>query len=149
MATVRVALAGSGAAEVMAQKAAAGYGDFAVEGQWVGALAAWRQHDCAAAGTLFEGVAARASDVDLRAAALYWAARADMQCARPDRVENRLKNAAQYRETFYGLLARQALGIRWIISAARERVCEKLRLCTSAKASSRIDPSISAMSTAQ
>jgi soluble lytic murein transglycosylase-like protein len=99
-------------ARAMAQKAAAGYGDFAVEGQWVGALAAWRQHDCAAAGTLFEGVAARASDVDLRAAALYWAARADMQCARPDRVENRLKNAAQYRETFYGLLARQALGIR-------------------------------------
>ncbi|RUN77760.1 lytic transglycosylase domain-containing protein [Sphingomonas sp. TF3] len=99
-------------ARLMAQKAASGYGDFAVEGQWVGALAAWRQHDCAAAGTLFEGVAARANDVDLRAAALYWAARADMQCARPDRVENRLKSAAQYRETFYGLLARQALGIR-------------------------------------
>ncbi|MEG3175256.1 lytic transglycosylase domain-containing protein [Sphingomonas sp. RB3P16] len=99
-------------ARMMAAKAATGYGDFAVEAIWVGALASWRQHDCAAAGTLFQSVAARASDIELRAAGLYWAARADMECARPDRVENRLKNAAQYRETFYGLLARQALGIK-------------------------------------
>ncbi|WP_404369652.1 lytic transglycosylase domain-containing protein [Sphingomonas sp. MMS24-J45] len=99
-------------ARAMAAKAATGTGDFAVEGVWVGALAAWRQQDCTAAGTAFETVAARARDTDLRAAGLYWAARADMQCARPDRVEGRLKTAAQYRETFYGLLARQALGIK-------------------------------------
>lgn len=101
-----------GNARAMAAKAGAGYGDFAVEAVWVGALAAWRQHDCAAAGSAFESVAARAGDTELRAAGLFWAARADMQCARPDKVENRLKNAAQYRETFYGLLARQSLGIR-------------------------------------
>lgn len=99
-------------ARVMAAKAMTGYGDFAVEAMWVGALAAWRQHDCVAAGTAFQDVAARASDVDLRAAGLYWAARADMQCGRPDKVEGRLKNASQYRETFYGLLSRQALGIK-------------------------------------
>lgn len=99
-------------ARAMAAKASTGYGDFAVEAMWVGALAAWRQHDCVAAGTAFENVAARAGDVDMRAAGLYWAARADMQCGRPDRVEARLKNAAQYRETFYGLLSRQALGIK-------------------------------------
>ncbi len=99
-------------ARAMASKAASGTGDFAVEAVWVGALAAWRQQDCAGAGTAFETVAARASDTDLRAAGLYWAARADMQCARPDRVEHHLKTAAQYRETFYGLLARQALGIK-------------------------------------
>ena len=99
-------------ARAMAAKAAAGYGDFAVEAVWVGALAAWRQHDCAAAGAAFESVAARARDTELRAAGLFWAARADMQCGRPDRIENRLKNAAQYRETFYGLLARQSLGIK-------------------------------------
>ena len=96
-------------ARAMAVKAAQGWGDWAVQGYWVGALAAWRQHDCAAAGSGFETVAARASDIDMRAAGLYWASRADMQCGRPDRVEARLKNAAQYRETFYGLLARQAL----------------------------------------
>ena len=99
-------------ARAMAAKAAGGSGDFAVEAVWVGALAAWRQHDCATAGSAFENVAARAGDTDMRAAGLYWAARADMQCARPDRVEGRLKSAAQYRETFYGLLSRQALGIR-------------------------------------
>ncbi|AOH85325.1 lytic transglycosylase [Sphingomonas panacis] len=99
-------------ARTMAAKASSGYGDWAVQGNWVGALAAWRQHDCTAASTGFETVAARASDVELRAAGLYWAARADMVCARPDRIEARLKSAAQYRETFYGLLSRQALGIR-------------------------------------
>ncbi len=98
-------------ARAMAVKAAQGSGDWAVQGYWVGALAAWRQHDCAAAGSGFETVAARASDIDMRAAGLYWASRADLQCGRPDRFEARLKNAAQYRETFYGLLARQALGI--------------------------------------
>jgi soluble lytic murein transglycosylase len=98
-------------ARAMAARASTGYGDWAVQGLWVGALAAWRQHDCAAAGQAFETVAARASDVELRAAGLYWASRADMVCARPDRIEARLKSAAQYRETFYGLLARQALGI--------------------------------------
>ncbi|CAN5220597.1 hypothetical protein BH10PSE15_BH10PSE15_05100 [soil metagenome] len=99
-------------ARTMGMKAAAGYGDWAVQGNWVGALAAWRQHDCAAAGAGFETVAARASDIELRAAGLYWAARADMVCARPDRIEARLKSAAQYTETFYGLLSRQTLAIR-------------------------------------
>jgi soluble lytic murein transglycosylase-like protein len=99
-------------ARAMAAKAALGMGDWAVQGSWVGALAAWRQRDCTAAGRGFESVAARASDVDMRSAGLYWASRADMQCGRPDLVEGRLKNAAQYRETFYGLLARQTLGIR-------------------------------------
>ena len=89
-----------------------GAGDWAVQARWTGALAAWRQADYAAAATAFEGVAARAGDVDLRAAALYWAARADTAGGRPDRVEARLKLAAQWPESFYGQLARQALGVR-------------------------------------
>ena len=98
-------------ARAMAAKAATGSGDWAVQGDWVGALAAWRQHDCEAAGRGFVTVAARASDIELRAAGRYWASRADMKCGRFNLVEARLKNAAQYRETFYGLLARQTLGI--------------------------------------
>ena len=94
-----------------AMKAADGSGEWAIQGRWVAALSAWRQHDCTAAATAFEGVAARATDIDLRAAGLYWAARADMVCARPDRIEARLKSAAQFGESFYGQLARQALGI--------------------------------------
>jgi soluble lytic murein transglycosylase len=99
-------------ARAMAYKASQGSGEWAVQGDWVGALAAWRQHDCAAAGAGFEAVTSRASDIELRARGLYWASRADMACGRPDRVEARLKTAAQYRETFYGLLAREALGIK-------------------------------------
>ena len=93
-------------------RAALGTGDWAVQGRWMAALAAWRQKDCAAAATGFEGVAARAGDVDLRSAGMYWAARSDMACGRPDRVEARLKAAAQFGESFYGQLARQALGLR-------------------------------------
>ncbi|GGB32663.1 lytic transglycosylase [Sphingomonas metalli] len=93
-------------------QAAAGVGDWAVQGRWMAALAAWRQKDCAAAEEGFEGVAARAGDVDLRAAGLYWASRADMVCARPDRIQGRLKAAAQFGESFYGQLARQALAMR-------------------------------------
>lgn len=99
-------------ARAMAAKARVGAGDWAVQGDWVGALAAWRQGDCNAAGAGFVNVAARASDVELRAAGLFWAGRADMKCGHPERVEGRLKNAAQLDETFYGMLARQQLGIK-------------------------------------
>jgi len=92
-------------------RAASGSGDWAIHGRWTQALSAWRQHDCATTQVEFENVAARSPDTDLRATALFWAARADMACGRPDRVEARLKTASQYGETFYGLLARQALGL--------------------------------------
>ena len=102
----------------VATAGAAGAGDWAVQARWTGALAAWRQADYAAASVAFEGVATRAGDVDLRAAALYWAARADMAGARPDRVEARLKTAAQWGESFYGQLAAQALGTRQRVRAS-------------------------------
>jgi len=96
----------------LGDRAADGAGDWAIQGRWTAALAAWRQNDCAAAGAGFEGVAARANDTDLRAAGLYWASRADIACGRPDRVEARLKTAAQYGEAFYGQLSRAALGMK-------------------------------------
>ena len=99
-------------ARMMAAKARLGSTDWAVQGEWVGGLAAWRQGDCTEAARAFVNVAARASDIELRAAGLYWAARADMKCGRPQLVEPRLKNAAQLNETFYGMLAREQLGIK-------------------------------------
>jgi soluble lytic murein transglycosylase len=110
-------------ARAMGYKARSGAGDWAVQGEWVGGLAAWRQGDCTAAGQAFVSVAARASDVELRAAGLYWAARADMKCNKPQLVEARLKNAAQLDETFYGMLARQQLGIK-----EQPRVSDELML---------------------
>lgn len=100
------------AARPLAQLAADGVGDWAVQGRWTLGLIAWRQHDYVAAGQAFEAVATRSSDTEMRAAGLYWAARADLAAGRPNLIEARLKNAAQLDETFYGLLARQALAIR-------------------------------------
>ncbi len=95
----------------VAAAAQAGTGEWVPQADWVQGLAAWRQNDCKAAQIAFAAVAQRASDVDLRAAGHYWAARADMACARPDLIQARLLAASQYNETFYGMLSRQALGI--------------------------------------
>ena len=95
----------------LAAAAQAGSGDWVGQADWLQGLAAWRVGDCKAAEVAFQSVAARAADVELRTAGLFWAARADMACARPDLVQARLVNAAQHGETFYGLLARQTLGI--------------------------------------
>jgi soluble lytic murein transglycosylase-like protein len=95
----------------MAATAQAGIGEWSAQGDWVQGLAAWRQGDCAAAGMAFDAVAQRAADSELRSAGLYWASRADMACEHPEKVSAHLRAASQYGETFYGLLARQALGI--------------------------------------
>lgn len=95
----------------LAAVAQRGSGDWAAQADWTQGLAAWRQQDCAAAQSAFASVAQRAGDTELRSAGLYWATRADIACGRPDLVQGRLQTAAQYGETYYGLLARQALGL--------------------------------------
>ncbi|TKD52216.1 lytic transglycosylase domain-containing protein [Sphingomonas baiyangensis] len=106
------------AARRIAAQAQRGSGEWVPQADWVQGLAAWRMRDYAGAQAAFTAVAQRATDVDLRAAGLYWASRADIAAARPDLVQARLQNAAQYNETFYGMLARQALGV----SQATDRV---------------------------
>ncbi|MDT9597524.1 lytic transglycosylase domain-containing protein [Sphingosinicella rhizophila] len=96
----------------LSEQARSGTGEWAVHGAWVAGLASWRMSDCEAASNAFATVASRASDVELAAGANYWAARADMMCGRPERVQARLRAAARAKETFYGLLAASALGIR-------------------------------------
>ncbi|MDP9413334.1 MAG: lytic transglycosylase domain-containing protein [Pseudomonadota bacterium] len=95
----------------LAEKARSGRGEWALQAEWLTGLAAWRLGDCEAAGASFATVAARATDAELAAAGHYWAARADMMCARPERVQARLRSATRAKETFYGLLAARALGI--------------------------------------
>lgn len=95
----------------VASKAQVGTGEWSSQADWVQGLAAWRQRDCMAAGAAFDAVAQRAQNSELRSAGLYWGSRADMVCERPEKVSAKLRAAAQYDETFYGLLARQALGI--------------------------------------
>ena len=96
----------------MAEAARLGGGDWAVQGDWVLGLTAWRQADCTTASDAFGRVAARAHDSDFLAAGNYWAARADLLCKQPERVQGRMRVASRYPETFYGLLAGAYLGIK-------------------------------------
>jgi soluble lytic murein transglycosylase len=100
------------AARRLAGRARVGSGEWAVQAEWVAGLAAWRMNDCDAAANSFAMVGAQSSDVEMVAAANYWAARADMMCGRPERVQPRLRTAARLNETFYGLLAATALGLK-------------------------------------
>jgi soluble lytic murein transglycosylase-like protein len=88
--------------------------DWAPQGAWVSALASWRLGDCEAASRAFQQVVQVAQQRELRAGAYYWAARSEQACRRPRSVEPLLKaaaNTAEGPESFYGLLARETLGM--------------------------------------
>jgi soluble lytic murein transglycosylase len=97
----------------MAAKALEGApgGDWTVQAYWTSGLAAWRQKDWKAAAPAFANVSAMAGNDDMRAAGAYWAARAYMVGGEPAKVETLLRLAARVQETFYGLLARETLGM--------------------------------------
>lgn len=96
----------------LADRARRGQGEFVPHADWVSGLAAWRMGDCAAASEAFASVARRSTDQELAAAGHYWAARADMVCRHPERVQAHLRSGARMGETFYGMLASRALGLR-------------------------------------
>ncbi|HEX8527180.1 lytic transglycosylase domain-containing protein [Allosphingosinicella sp.] len=100
------------AARDLANRARSGVGEWVIQAIWVAGLANWRLGECLPAAEAFATVAARSTDQELTAAGHYWAARADMVCRRPERVQPALRNAARLGETFYGLLAARALGLR-------------------------------------
>jgi len=89
-------------------------GEWASQAAWVSGLASWRLSDCESASRDFKQVAGLAQQRELRAGGLYWAARAEQLCRRPASVEPLLRavvNTAESQESFYGLLARETLGI--------------------------------------
>ncbi len=87
-------------------------GEWAVQAHWVKGLAHWRLEQFTQALPAFDHVASFAHNEDLRSAGYYWASRAAMSSKRPDLSQARLQNAATFQETFYGLLSREALGMR-------------------------------------
>jgi soluble lytic murein transglycosylase-like protein len=86
-------------------------GDWAPQAAWVSGLASWRLGDCNAASHAFQEVARTAQQRELRAGGLYWTARAEQACRRPQSVEPFLRQAAGSAESFYGLIARETLGM--------------------------------------
>lgn len=86
-------------------------GEWAIQAHWTVGLSAWRQSDPQAAAVSFEQVARRASNDDMQAAGAYWAGRAWMNAGQPAKVEGWMKFAARKADSFYGMLARETLGI--------------------------------------
>ena len=96
----------------LAEQALQGTGPWVAQAHWAAGLVSWRQHDYQVAASRFDRIPALTNDAEAEAAGFYWAARAMMAIGRPADVSARLKAAARMNETFYGLLAGEALGIK-------------------------------------
>jgi hypothetical protein len=94
-------------------------GEWAAHANWIAGLAAWRMNDCEAASRHFRAVAYGRSETELAAAGAYWTARAEQACRRPRAVEPLLRAAARSSESFYGLLARETLGMDKSLAGGR------------------------------
>ena len=105
-------------AKRLAGVARAAGGEWATQASWAYGLASWRLKDYAAAFEAFDSVARLASNDDLKAAGLFWSARAAMAAKQPQQVQPRMQYAAKLPETFYGLLASESLGMEPIAKKA-------------------------------
>ncbi|HUP68174.1 MAG TPA: transglycosylase SLT domain-containing protein [Sphingomicrobium sp.] len=92
-------------------------GEWASQAAWVSGLASWRLADYNAASASFMAVAQLAPQRELKAGGYYWAARAEQAAGRPRSVESLLRNAAASPESFYGLVARESLGLSTALPA--------------------------------
>lgn len=105
-------------AKRLAGVARAAGGEWATQASWAYGLASWRLKDYAAAFEAFDSVARLASNDDLKAAGLFWSARAAMAAKQPQQIQPRMQYAAKLPETFYGLLASESLGMEPIAKKA-------------------------------
>lgn len=79
---------------------------------WAAGLASWRRGDLEAAREHFARLAgAPGASPWLASAGAYWAGRAALRTRQPEQVSSFLHQAADHPRTFYGLLARRALGL--------------------------------------
>ncbi len=105
-------------AKRVASIARAAGGEWGTQAAWAYGLASWRLKDYAAAFEAFDSVSRQAANDDLKAAGLFWSARAAMAAKQPQQFQSRMQNAAQLPETFYGLLASESLGMEPIARKA-------------------------------
>ena len=98
-------------------------GEWGGQAAWISGLAAWRMNDCTAASAAFRDTARLTQDRELAAAGLYWAARAEQACRRPREVAPLLRQvAARGPDSFYSLLAREALGMETKLDPSPRKV---------------------------
>lgn len=96
----------------LAESAAERSGTAAPRALWVAGLMAWRRDDHAAAADHFSAMAgADCASAWGRSAAAFWAARSHLRNGQPEAFVSYMEMAAGHRRTFYGLLARRALGL--------------------------------------
>ena len=106
------------AAKRVASEAQLAGGDWSTQAAWVRGLASWRLREYAAAFDAFGYVSRLAVNDDLKAAGLFWGARAAMAIKQPQYFQPKMQKAAQLPETFYGILASETLGMVPIASKA-------------------------------
>ena len=101
------------AAHALAKVAAAGSATAFPEIHWTAGISAWRLGRIEAAAAHFMALADTTDALPAeRARAAFWAARAHMVTAQPALAQRYLALAADHPDSFYGLLAGQALGRR-------------------------------------
>jgi soluble lytic murein transglycosylase len=99
-------------AYAMASASAERSGALMPNAYWTAGLAAWRLGDIGTARRHFEALAiAEHAEGYLLAAGAYWAARANLITRQPEQVTHLLTLASAQTESFYGLIARRALGL--------------------------------------
>ena len=97
-------------------------------GYWAGGLAAWRAERYELAGSFFRALAdLKAAPDVLRAGASFWAHRASMLSGAPAEATKYLSIAAQYPETFYGVMAIKASGQRYEIDFTLPEISTEFR----------------------
>jgi soluble lytic murein transglycosylase len=99
------------ARRVADQGRAGASGDWAAQAAWISGIASWRIGDWNAAFYSLRQAARLAREPEFYAATHYWSARAAQASRRPQEVDPLLRAAARSAESFYGLLAREALGM--------------------------------------
>ncbi len=102
------------------QGRAGAIGEWGAQAAWVSGLAAWRMGDFTAAQAAFTDAMRFGGGAEFAACAAYWAARAAQAGRRPRDVQPLLLAAARSGESFYGLLARETLGLATTLPAPRK-----------------------------
>ncbi|MBC6416884.1 MAG: lytic transglycosylase domain-containing protein [Rhodospirillales bacterium] len=97
----------------LAAKAARRSGALVPASHWTAGLSAWRRQQFSQASKHFGAVAeSPQASPWLAAGGAYWASRSQLRQHDPASMSRWLKKAAQYPRTFYGLIAREALGMQ-------------------------------------